>query len=52
MIEIQKSIRTSTGARPSLGDISLALPFSSVMSQDQVNRVCRRLRLSVQAPHH
>jgi dTDP-4-amino-4,6-dideoxygalactose transaminase len=35
-----------------LGDVSLALPFSSVMSQDQVDRVCQRLRLSVQAPHH
>ena len=28
----------------SLGDRSLALPFSSVMSESQVDRVCERLR--------
>jgi len=32
-----------------LGDRSLALPFSSVMSENQVDRVCERLRAAVQA---
>lgn len=32
-----------------LGDRSLALPFSSVMSESQVDRVCERLRVAVQA---
>jgi dTDP-4-amino-4,6-dideoxygalactose transaminase len=27
-----------------LGDVSLALPFSSVMSEEQVDLVCERLR--------
>ena len=30
-----------------LGDVSLALPFSSVMRQDQVDRVCDHLRSAV-----
>jgi dTDP-4-amino-4,6-dideoxygalactose transaminase len=34
-----------------LGDISLALPFSSVMSEDQVDYVCEHLlRLAVVQP--
>jgi dTDP-4-amino-4,6-dideoxygalactose transaminase len=32
-----------------LGDISLALPFSGVMSQSQVDQVCERLRAAVGA---
>jgi dTDP-4-amino-4,6-dideoxygalactose transaminase len=32
-----------------LGDVSLALPFSSVMCQDQVDRVCEQLRAAVGA---
>lgn len=32
-----------------LGDRSLALPFSGVMSEDQVERVCERLRVAVDA---
>ncbi|HBY93803.1 MAG TPA: polysaccharide biosynthesis protein, partial [Chloroflexi bacterium] len=30
-----------------LGDVSLALPFSSVMSEDQVDEVCYRLREAI-----
>jgi perosamine synthetase len=33
-----------------LGDVSLALPFSSVMTEDQVDRVCEQLRLNVETP--
>ena len=32
-----------------LGDVSLALPFSGVMSEDQVDRVCERLRVALKA---
>jgi perosamine synthetase len=32
-----------------LGDSSLALPFSGVMGEDQVDRVCERLRAAVEA---
>jgi perosamine synthetase len=32
-----------------LGQVSLALPFSGVMRQDQVDRVCDQLRLAVKA---
>ncbi len=36
-----------------LGDVSLALPFSGVMTEDQVDYVCRQLRAAVayDAPH-
>lgn len=30
-----------------LGDVSLALPFSSVMREEEVNRVCEQLRVAV-----
>ncbi len=33
-----------------LGDVSLALPFSSVMSESQVDQVCECLMSSVEAP--
>jgi dTDP-4-amino-4,6-dideoxygalactose transaminase len=32
-----------------LGDVSLALPFSGVMSEGQVDRVCERLRVALRA---
>jgi len=32
-----------------LGDLSLALPFSGVMSEGQVDRVCERLRVALRA---
>ena len=32
-----------------LGDVSLALPFSSVMSEDQVDQVCEQLRTAVKS---
>ena len=34
-----------------LGDVSLALPFSSVMPEDQVDQVCDRLQAAVAAAH-
>jgi perosamine synthetase len=36
----------------SLGDVSLALPFSSVMSEDLVDQVCRQLQEAVMPARH
>jgi len=35
-----------------LGDVSLALPFSGVMRQEQVDQVCNQLRAALAAAHH
>ena len=35
-----------------LGEVSLALPFSSVMREEQVDRVCHHLRLALRAGRH
>jgi perosamine synthetase len=53
-IHLQPFYRDTFGYRPGdfpvterLGEISLALPFSGVMTEDQVELVCRELRLAL-----
>lgn len=56
-IHLQKFYREAFGFRPGdfpvaehLGKVSLALPFSSVMDEGQVDRVCRRLLSILRSP--